>query len=107
MTTREQLPAAPGSRRAGPAADVGRWFSTATSPVATDAARALPRAPAWGPVDGAEYGRTSSAAELEAALDLLACGPVAVLTGAGMSTASGLPDYRGRHAVPRSPMTYQ
>lgn len=30
-----------------------------------------------------------------------------VLTGAGTSTASGLPDYRGPGAIPRSPMTYE
>lgn len=31
---------------------------------------------------------------------------VAVLTGAGMSTDSGIPDYRGAGAVPRNPMTF-
>ena len=43
----------------------------------------------------------------EIALDLLAGRPLVVLTGAGLSTDSGVPDYRGPGARARQPMTYQ
>lgn len=47
------------------------------------------------------------AAGLDALTDLLRGRRVAVLTGAGISTDSGIPDYRGPDSPPRRPMTYQ
>jgi NAD-dependent SIR2 family protein deacetylase len=45
--------------------------------------------------------------QLREVLELLSGRPLAVLTGAGLSTDSGIPDYRGPGSVPRNPMTYQ
>jgi NAD-dependent SIR2 family protein deacetylase len=44
--------------------------------------------------------------EVERAAELLS-GRIAVLTGAGISTDSGIPDYRGEGAPKRTPMTIQ
>ncbi|NHU85746.1 NAD-dependent deacetylase [Kocuria sp. JC486] len=47
------------------------------------------------------------ASGLRPALDVLVGRRVTVLTGAGVSTDSGIPDYRGPDSLPREPMTYQ
>lgn len=44
---------------------------------------------------------------IDDAVTLLRGSRVVVLTGAGVSTDSGIPDYRGPDAPPRTPMTYQ
>lgn len=45
-------------------------------------------------------------AEVQQAVELLRGRTVAVLTGAGVSTDSGIPDYRGEGAPVRTPMTF-
>jgi NAD-dependent SIR2 family protein deacetylase len=43
---------------------------------------------------------------IERAVDVLSGKRIVVLTGAGVSTDSGIPDYRGEGAPPRNPMTF-
>lgn len=44
---------------------------------------------------------------LDDVVDLLRGRKLAILTGAGISTDSGIPDYRGPDSPPRTPMTYE
>ncbi|MGW6727798.1 NAD-dependent protein deacetylase [Nocardia sp. NPDC055029] len=48
-----------------------------------------------------------TAAAVERAAELLAGRRLVVISGAGLSTDSGIPDYRGPDSPPRNPMTYQ
>ncbi|MVU80921.1 NAD-dependent protein deacetylase [Nocardia sp. ET3-3] len=48
-----------------------------------------------------------SAPQLDRLLELVAGRRLAVLTGAGISTDSGIPDYRSPESPQRTPMTYQ
>jgi NAD-dependent SIR2 family protein deacetylase len=50
---------------------------------------------------------STSEAQLDAAVEILRNRSFAVLTGAGISTDSGIPDYRGEGAPRRKPMTFQ
>jgi NAD-dependent SIR2 family protein deacetylase len=72
--------------------------------------RTLPaRLPAFPPAPVDEPVREASPQALAALADLVADGDVLVLSGAGMSTDSGIPDYRGATGSLRrhTPMTWQ
>ncbi len=77
----------------------------AVSPAA-GAARVLSR-PLAGPPAARDDSPGVRAGSVDDAVELLAGRRIAVLTGAGMSTDSGIPDYRGPDSPPRNPMTYQ
>ena len=59
------------------------------------------------PTDSPPSAMTVADEALDAVAELLRGSQTAVLTGAGVSTDSGIPDYRGDGAPRRTPMTFQ
>ena len=64
------------------------------------------RPSAWRPA-GPDRRPAAGPDELAAAAELLRGLRWVALTGAGISTDSGIPDYRGPDSPPRTPITYQ
>lgn len=57
-------------------------------------------------VDRADSLSAAAAYSIDVARDLLSGKTIVALTGAGLSTDSGIPDYRGEGRVAKHPMTY-